>query len=96
MSGQHSFAGFINFENGFTKDSAGKEGGDDKDNALQFSDINGPPTKSKTRTSPRRKNVIMGISDDNDDDDNEIFVYVQGEKRLAALRTGESPNIVGN
>ncbi len=46
LSGQHSFAGFINFEDGFSKDSAGKEGGGgDEDDALQFSDKNGSPTK---------------------------------------------------
>ncbi len=32
----------------------GKRGGGDEDIALQFSDKDGPPTKSKTRTSPRR------------------------------------------
>ncbi len=82
----HSFAGLINFQDGFAKESTGKEGGDDKDDALGFSDKDGPPTKSKTRISPRRKNVIMGLPDD--DDGNESFVGVQGEKRLATLRTG--------
>ncbi len=45
----------IDFGDGVAKDSGGKEGGGgNEDDALQFSDKNGPPTKSKMCTSPRR------------------------------------------
>ncbi len=36
-----------------------KEGESDKDDALQFSDKNRPPTKSKTHTSPRRNLLLF-------------------------------------
>ncbi len=76
LSCLHSFAGLFKFQDGFAKESARKEGGDDKDNALGFSEKDGPPTKSKMRTSPRRKKAITGLPDDNDD--SESFADVQG------------------
>ena len=83
MSCLHSFAGLIDFQDGFAKESAGKEGGKYEDDALGFSEKDGPPTKSKMLTSPRRKKVMTRLPDD--DDDSESFVGVQGEKRLTAL-----------
>ena len=72
----HSFEGLIDFQDVFAKELTVKEGGDDKDDALVFSEKDGPPTKSKTRTSPRRKKAITGLPDENYD--SESFAGVQG------------------